>query len=76
MLSTVKLAEDSDGVVARVYNIASESTAAGMTLREPFGSVHEVDLNEENERPAVQQGGTVRLGLSPNQIVTLLFGEK
>jgi len=76
VLSTVKLAEDSDGVVARVYNIASESTAAGMTLREPFGSVHEVDLNEENERPAVQQGGTVRLGLSPNQIVTLLFGEK
>ena len=76
VLSTVKLAEDSDGVVTRVYNIASESTAAGLTLREPFGSVHEVDLNEENERPAVQQGGAVRLGLSPNQIVTLVFGEK
>jgi alpha-mannosidase len=76
VLSTVKLAEDSDGVIVRVYNMASESTAAGVMLREPFGSVHEVDLNEESERPAVQQGGAVRLGMSPNQIVTLLFGGK
>jgi len=76
VLSAIKLADDSNGLVARVYNIANEPTAAGMTLREPFGSLYEVDLNEENERPAVQQGGAIRLGLSPNQIVTLLFGKK
>jgi hypothetical protein len=38
--------------------------------------VQEVDLNEENEHPAAEQGGAVRLGLSPNQIVTLKFGER
>jgi alpha-mannosidase len=75
-LSTIKLAEDGDGVIVRVYNMANESTPATLTMREPFGSVYEVDMNEENERPAVQQGGAVRLGLSANQIVTLLFGEK
>jgi alpha-mannosidase len=63
-------------MTVRVYNIANEATAANLTLREPYGSVHDVDLNEENERPAIAQGGAVRLGLSPNQILTLKFGEK
>jgi alpha-mannosidase len=60
----------------RVYNIANEAAAANLTLGEPYNEVHEVDLNEENEFPAAEQGGAVRLGLSPNQIVTLKFGEK
>ena len=76
VLSSLKLGEDDDGIAVRVYNIANDATAANLTLREPYGGVHEVDLNEENEHPAVAQGGAVRLGLSSNQIVTLLFGEK
>jgi mannosylglycerate hydrolase len=76
VLSSLKLGEDDDGITVRMYNIANEATAANLTLREPYRGVHEVDLNEENEHPAVAQGGAVRLGLSPNQIVTLKFGEK
>ncbi|MDP9180472.1 MAG: glycosyl hydrolase-related protein [Chloroflexota bacterium] len=76
VLSSLKLGADDHGIVVRVYNIANDATAANLTLREPYSDVHEVDMNEENEHPAVAQGGAVRLGLSPNQIVTLLFGEK
>jgi alpha-mannosidase len=76
VLSSLKLGEDDDGIVVRMYNIANEVTAANLTLREPYRGVQEVDLNEENEHPAAEQGGAVRLGLSPNQIVTLKFGEK
>jgi alpha-mannosidase len=75
-LSSLKLGEDDDSVTVRVYNIANEAAAANLTLGEPYNEVHEVDLNEENEFPAAEQGGAVRLGLSPNQIVTLKFGEK
>ncbi len=76
VLSSLKLGEDDDGIVVRMYNIANEVTAANLTLREPYRGVQEVDLNEENEHPAAEQGGAVRLGLSPNQIVTLKFGER
>jgi alpha-mannosidase len=76
VLSALKLAEDGDAVIARVYNIADQPTASGVALREPFSSAEEVDLNEENEHPAVQQGGAIRLGLSRNQIVTLKFEPK
>jgi mannosylglycerate hydrolase len=73
IVSTVKPVEEGDAFVVRVYNIADESTAAALRIGEPFKSVHEVNMNEEDERPAVQQGGAVRLGLSSNQIVTLKF---
>jgi mannosylglycerate hydrolase len=76
VLSSLKLGEDDDGIAVRVYNIANDAAGANLTLREPYRGVQEVDLNEENEHPAVTQGGAVRLGLSPNQIVTLKFGEK
>jgi alpha-mannosidase len=74
-MSSLKLGEDDDSLTLRVYNIASEAAAANLTPREPHGSVQEVDLNEENEFPAAEQGGAVRLDLSPNQIVTLKFSE-
>jgi alpha-mannosidase len=76
VLSSLKLGEDDDSVTVRVYNIANEAEAANLKLRETYRGVHEVDLNEENDFPAAEQGGAVRLGLSPNQIVTLKFGEK
>ncbi|MEO8457962.1 MAG: glycoside hydrolase family 38 C-terminal domain-containing protein, partial [Chloroflexota bacterium] len=76
VMSTIKLAEDGDGIVARLYNIADEATATAVSMRERFAHVDEVDLNEENGHPAVQQGGAIRLGLSRNQIVTLKFEVK
>ncbi len=48
ILSALKLAEDGDGVVARVYNIASEPVEASARRLLPFERVERVDLNEEN----------------------------
>ncbi|MCH8052267.1 MAG: hypothetical protein IIC86_09645, partial [Chloroflexi bacterium] len=59
VVSTVKLAEDDDSVVARAYNIAGEA----------HGRVSAVDLNEENAANV----DASRLVLRPNEIVTLKF---
>ncbi|MCI0819022.1 MAG: hypothetical protein J4O12_01875 [Chloroflexi bacterium] len=70
VVSTVKLAEDDDGVVARAYNIADEPIVAGVVLNEAHASVSAVDLNEEN----AAETEASRLALQPNEIVTLKFG--
>ena len=69
VVSTVKLAEDDDSVVARVYNIADEPIVAGVALNEAHTSVRAVDLNEENATNVDAE----RLMLRPNEIVTLKF---
>ncbi len=69
VVSTVKLAEDDDGVVVRVYNIAGEPIEAGIALGEAHGRVSAVDLNEENAAEVESS----RLALRPNEIVTLKF---
>lgn len=70
VVSTVKLSEDDDGVVARVYNIADEPIEAGVALSGANGRVSRVDLNEEN--PADVDAS--RLTLRRNEIATLKFG--
>jgi len=70
VVSTVKLAEDDDGVVARAYNIGDEPIEAGVAFSEVHGHISVVDLNEEN---AVETDEG-RLTLRPNEIVTLKFG--
>jgi alpha-mannosidase len=69
VVSTVKLAEDDDSVVARVYNIADEPIAAGVALNEAHATTRAVDLNEENG----VETDALRLALRPNEIVTLKF---
>jgi alpha-mannosidase len=71
--SAIKLAEDDDSLVVRVYNIGHEPEAANVRLRERHTDAAIVDLNEENAAPTVTQGGAVRLSLTPNQIATLKF---
>jgi len=75
-LSTVKPAEDGDGIVVRVYNISDEPAAATIALGEPVVRVENVNLNEEEAGPAVIQGGRVRLDLAPNQIATFRFEQQ
>lgn len=70
VVSALKLAEDDDGVVARVYNIAGGPVEAGVTLNEAHGRVSATDLNEENAADVDPS----RLALRPNQIITLKFG--
>ena len=73
ILSALKLAEDGDGVVARVYNIASEPVGARVRLLRPFERVERVDLNEENPDPIESEDSAVRFQLKPNEIATLKF---
>jgi len=71
--SAIKLAEDEDSLVVRVYNIADEPTSGNLFVREQFRMAEVVDLNEENSRPAILQGGGVRMALRQNEIETLRF---
>jgi len=73
VLSALKLAEDGDGVVARVYNIGAEPVEARVQLVPPFERVERVDLNEENPQAVESEEGMVRLQLRPNEIATLKF---
>jgi mannosylglycerate hydrolase len=72
-LSTIKLAEDDNDVVVRVYNMAPEATEAEVRLNTEGARARRVDLNEERpEEPAAANGG-VGLSLKANEIVTLKF---
>jgi alpha-mannosidase len=73
VVSALKLAEDSDRIAVRVYNISDEPTSASVRLNTGAGSASHVDLNEENGSPVVMQGGAMRMSLKRNEIVTLLF---
>jgi mannosylglycerate hydrolase len=74
ILSALKLAEDGDGTITRVYNIAPDEVEARIRPREPFERVEPVDLNEENAEALDSEDGLVRLKLKPNEIATLKIG--
>jgi alpha-mannosidase len=73
ILSALKLAEDGDGVVARVYNIAAEPIEARLRLLRPFERVERIDLNEENPETVESENGTAQFQLHPNEIATFKF---
>jgi len=73
ILSALKLAEDGEGVVARVYNIANEPVESRVRLLLPFERVERIDLNEENPELIESEDGAVRFQLKPNEIATLKF---
>ena len=73
ILSALKVAEDDGSVIARVYNVGAQPTEATVALRQSFGRVERVDLNEERPEAAALEDGVVRLSLKPNGIATLKF---
>ena len=73
IISAIKLAEDDDGVVVRVYNISEEPVPASLRLAGAGDNASHVDMNEENAAPVVMQGGAMRLSLRRNEIATLRF---
>ena len=73
VLSALKLAEDGDGVIARIYNIASAPVEARLELRSPYDRIERVDLNEANPSPIESGNSAVRLKLRSNEITTLKF---
>jgi mannosylglycerate hydrolase len=74
VLSALRMAEDGQGIIVRLYNIAPQPTQGEVRLEEPYGAVEVVNLNEEPLGPAEVEDGRVRLSLKPNEIVTLRFG--
>lgn len=74
-LSTAKIAEEGDGVVVRVYNIASHQVDAKVRLNAPFAQVERVNLNEEEPQPVDVTDGSVWLTVRRNEIATLKFKE-
>ena len=74
VVSSVKLAEDDDWVVVRLYNISDDEIEARVRLNGWLDDAAVVDLNEENAQPADFQDDEVRLRLRTNEIATLRFG--
>jgi alpha-mannosidase len=73
VLSSLRAASDGQGLIVRLYNIASQPTSGEVRLEEPYDDVEVVNLNEEPLGPAEVEDGRVRLSLKPNEIVTLRF---
>ena len=73
VLSSLKIAEDGDGVVVRVYNTSDVRQKGRLRLLSPHAAAQVVDLNEESLGPADVNEGWVRLSARPNQIFSLKF---
>jgi hypothetical protein len=73
VLSALKLAEDGEGFVARVYNTSDGTLEGRLRLLAPHTGSEAVDLNEEPSGPAPLAGEWVRLSARPNQILSVKF---
>lgn len=73
ILSTLKLAEDGDGVVARLYNIAGEPITGRIRLPNSTGAVQRTNLNEEDPTPVDLADGAFPISLNPNEIATYKY---
>jgi mannosylglycerate hydrolase len=78
VLSSLKLAEDGDSVVARVYNTSGASQEGRLRLlprpgKPPHASAEVVNLNEEFLAGADADDGWVKLSARPNQIINVRF---
>jgi mannosylglycerate hydrolase len=71
-LSSLKLADDGDGVIVRVYNV-SDAPLEGRIRLPGAVSAEAVDLNEESPAPLDLEDGGVRLSARPNQIISVRF---
>jgi mannosylglycerate hydrolase len=73
VLSALRAAENGEGIIVRLYNIASQPTGGEVRLEEPYAAVELADLKEEPLGPAEVEDGRVRLSAKPNEVITLRF---
>jgi mannosylglycerate hydrolase len=72
VLSAVKTAEDSDGVVVRVFNSGDEPVTARIHPRFRVGTARRCDLEERYlEELVVEPGGRIRFPLAGGQVATV-----
>ena len=72
VLDTVKLAEDSDAVVLRLYEAHGGRGRARVRLGVPFTTTRRSNLLEDDLGPATIDGDAIVVDFRPWQIVTLL----
>lgn len=73
VLSSFKLAEDSDFLVLRVYNPTKEKKEGKVRLFKPVKQVYLSNLNEEKKKPIQVKDGIITIIVKGKKIVTLLL---
>jgi len=71
VMSCVKLAEDSEDLVVRVYDATSSGAEAELTFGFDVREAEEVDLMEKKVQPLEYQANKIRLSLKPSEIRTV-----
>ena len=73
-LSAIKRAEEGDGLIVRVWNVAPAPVEARLRLDLPFSRAFLTDLNEHpGEGLNPDADNAVRLYLRPHRVQTVLF---
>ncbi len=70
VIETVKIAEDSDDVIVRVYETWNSKTAAAFTLGEEIAALSECNMMEEKDVPLAFSGNTFIAEFKPFEIKT------
>ena len=71
IVETVKMAEDGEDVVVRMYESTGSRTRAGIVVSSLFKGISAVDLMEEGDNPLALRDGRAELVFGPFEIHTL-----
>jgi alpha-mannosidase len=71
IIETVKLAEDGNGLIVRLYEHQRSRGKVNVTAGFAISEAYVCNLLEENERPLPVNGNTVQIEVTPYQIQTL-----
>lgn len=72
-MSAMKKAEDTDGVIVRLFNTHTERVALTATISDQFSSATLTDLDEKPVEPLSPSDGRLMLDIPAKKIVTLLL---
>jgi alpha-mannosidase len=74
VVSAIKLAEEGNGLIVRLWNVAPTPVEARLQLNLPFRQVFLTDLNEcPGQQLSPNVDNAVRLSLRPRQVQTVRF---
>ncbi len=72
-ISSLKLAEDKDGIILRIFNPTEETKDCTVRFFRSPKTTYLVDLNEDIIRELIVSGGKASLSIDPKKIVTILL---
>ncbi len=70
VVESVKMAEDSDEVIIRVYEAHGSRGPAALRFRRPISAASECDLTEQNDAPVAHDGCDLHFTIKPWEIRT------